>query len=71
MSSKKHNTKLDYEHSLIDIDKIDTSSFQVRKYFDQDKQRELAESIKRDRLLLRGPGSLNAKAPPWPRPGLQ
>ncbi|GAH66686.1 unnamed protein product, partial [marine sediment metagenome] len=43
MSKKKHHINLDYKHSLIDVKKIDPSPFQVRKYFDQDKQRELGE----------------------------
>ncbi len=51
MSKKKHHINLDYKESFIEIDKIDPSPFQVRKYFDEDKQRELAESIKRDGLI--------------------
>ncbi len=51
MSKKQHNIKLGYKHGLIDVNKIDPSPFQVRKYFDEDKQRELAESIKREGLI--------------------
>ena len=52
MSKKKqHNIKLAYKHSPIDVKKIDPSPFQVRKFFDEDKQRELAESIKREGLI--------------------
>jgi len=51
MSKKKHHINLDYKQNFIDIDKIDPSPFQVRKYFDGDKQRELAESIKREGLI--------------------
>ena len=51
MTKKQHNIKLDYKHSLIDVKKIDPSPFQVRKYFDEDKQKELAESIKREGLI--------------------
>ena len=36
MSNNKHTIKLDYEHSLIDVKKIDPSPFQVRKYFAED-----------------------------------
>ena len=51
MTKKQHNIKLDYKHRLIDVKKIDPSPFQVRKYFDEDKQKELAESIKREGLI--------------------
>ncbi len=51
MPKKQPNIKLDYKHSLIDVKKIDPSPFQVRKYFDEDKQKELAESIKREGLI--------------------
>ncbi len=51
MSNKKHTVKLDYEHSLIDVKKIDPSPFQVRKFFDVDELKELAESIKREGLI--------------------
>ena len=33
---------------LIDINKIDPSPFQVRKYFDEDKLKELGESIQQE-----------------------
>ena len=51
MSKKKHHINLDYKQSFIDIDKIDPSPFQVRKYFDQDKLKELGESIQREGLI--------------------
>jgi len=50
MSKKKHNINLDSKQSFIDIDKIDLSPFQVRKYFDQNKLKELGESIQREDL---------------------
>jgi len=51
MSKKKQHINLDYKQSFIDIDKIDPSPFQVRKYFDQDKLKELGESIQREGLI--------------------
>jgi len=36
---------------LIDVEKIDPSPFQQRKYIDEDKLRELAMSIRRDGLI--------------------
>ena len=51
MSKKKHHINLDYKQNFIDIDKIDPSPFQVRKYFDQDKLKELGESIQREGLI--------------------
>ena len=44
MSKKKRNIKLDYEHTLIDVKKIDPSPFQVRKYFDEDKLNSIVTS---------------------------
>ena len=41
MPKKKHHINLDYKHGLIDVNKSDPSPFQVRKYFDQDKLKEL------------------------------
>ena len=38
-------------YKLIDIKKIDPSPFQVRKYFDQVKLKELGESIQREGLI--------------------
>ena len=35
----------------LDLKDIDPSPYQVRKYFDEDKQKELAESIKREGLI--------------------
>ncbi|MBW2575501.1 MAG: ParB/RepB/Spo0J family partition protein, partial [Deltaproteobacteria bacterium] len=51
MPKRQANIKLDYKHRLIDVNEIDPSPFQVRKFFDDDKQKELAESIKRDGLI--------------------
>ncbi len=51
MPKKQHHINLDYEHSLIDVKKIVPSPFQVRKYFDQDKLKELGESIQREGLI--------------------
>ena len=51
MSKKQYKIKLDYKHSLIDVKKIDPSPFQVRKFFAEHKQKELAESIKREGLI--------------------
>ena len=48
---KKHNIKLDYKHNVIDVKKIDPCPFQVRKYFDEDKLKELATSIQREGLI--------------------
>ncbi len=38
MSNKQHNIKLDYIQRVIDVKKIDPSPYQLRKYFDEDKQ---------------------------------
>jgi len=51
MPKKKHHINLDYKHCLIDVNKSDPSPFQVRKYFDQDKLKELGESIQREGLI--------------------
>jgi len=51
LSKKQPNIKLDYKHRLVDVNKIDPSPFQVRKFFDAHKQKELAESIKRDGVI--------------------
>ena len=51
MPKKKHHINLDYKHGLIDVNKSDPSPFQVRKYFDQDKLKELGESIQREGLI--------------------
>jgi len=51
MSNKKHTVKLDYEHGLIDVKKIVPFPFQVRKYFDEAKLKDLGESIQREGLI--------------------
>ena len=51
MPKKQPNIKPDYKHGLIDVNEIDPSPFQVRKFFDDDKQKELAESIQREGLI--------------------
>jgi len=51
MSKKQHNIKLDYIQRVIDLKKIDPSPYQLRKYSDQDKLKELAASIQREGLI--------------------
>jgi len=51
MSKKQHNIELDYIQRVIDLKKIDPSPYQLRKYFDDDKIKELAESIQREGLI--------------------
>jgi ParB family chromosome partitioning protein len=51
MSKKQHNIKLDYKPGVIDINKIDPSPFQCRKFSDEAKLKELAASIDRDGLI--------------------
>jgi len=51
MSKKQPNIKLDYKHRLIDVNKIDPSPFQVRKFFEVDALKELAASIQREGLI--------------------
>ncbi len=51
MSKKQHNIGLDYIHRVIDLKKIDPSPFQLRKHFDEDKLKELSESIQREALI--------------------
>jgi hypothetical protein len=51
MSKKQHNIKLEYKPGVIDINKIDPSPFQCRKFSDEVKSKELAGSIDRDGLI--------------------
>ena len=51
MPKKLKDFKLDYKQTAIDVDKIKPSPFQVRKFFDVDKKKELAGSIQRDGLI--------------------
>ncbi len=51
MSKKQHNIELDNKQRVIDLKKIDPSPFQLRKHFDEDKLKELAESIQREGLI--------------------
>ncbi len=40
-----------YKQSVIDVDKIKPSPYQVRKFFDEDKKKELAGSIQLNGLI--------------------
>jgi len=51
MSKRKHNSDLDYIQRVIDLRKVDPSPYQLRKYFDEDKLKELAASIQREGLI--------------------
>ncbi len=51
MPKKLNDFKLDYQQTVIDVDKIKPSPFQVRKFFDVDKKKELAGSIQRDGVI--------------------
>ncbi|GAG28781.1 unnamed protein product, partial [marine sediment metagenome] len=51
ISKKQHNIGLDYIQRVIDLKKIYPSPYQLRKYFDQDKLKELAASIQREGLI--------------------
>jgi ParB/RepB/Spo0J family partition protein len=51
MSKKPNKTKPAYKQILIDVDKIKPSPYQVRKFFDEGKKKELAGSIQRDGLI--------------------
>jgi hypothetical protein len=44
--------KLDWVQKLIDIRDIDPSPYQRRRYFDEDKLKELAASIQREGLIV-------------------
>ena len=51
MPKKLDDFKLDCEQTVIDVNKIEPSPFQVRKFFDEDKKRGLAGSIQRNGLI--------------------
>ncbi len=51
MAKKQPKIKLDYKLSVIDVDKIKPSPYQVRKFFDEDKKKGLAGSIQQDGLI--------------------
>jgi len=51
MPKKLKDFKLDYKQTAIDVDKIKPSPFQVRKFFDVDKKKELAGSIQQDGVI--------------------
>ncbi len=51
MSKKLNDFMLDYQQAMIDVNKIKTSPFQVRKFSDEDKKKELAQSILTDGLI--------------------
>jgi hypothetical protein len=42
MSKKPNKMKLDHEQTVVDVDKIKPSPFQVRKFSNEDKKKELA-----------------------------
>ncbi|MBT4201324.1 ParB N-terminal domain-containing protein, partial [Desulfobacula sp.] len=45
------NKNYPFSFSMIDIKKIDPSPYQHRKYFDEDRLRELGVSIVKDGLI--------------------
>ena len=49
---KRQSSELDYMIKIIDIEKIDPSPFQRRKYFNEHKLKELAASIQREGLIV-------------------
>ena len=49
--SKKLHSELDYIQGFIDVRKINPSPYQHRRYFDEEKLKELAASIQRDGLI--------------------
>ena len=51
MAKKPNNRKPAYKQSVIDVDKIKPSPYQVRRFFDEDKKKGLAQSIQRDGLI--------------------
>ena len=51
MGKKQPKFKLDYKQSVIDVNKIKPSPYQVRKFFDKGKKKELAGSIQRVGLI--------------------
>lgn len=48
---KRQSSELDYMIKIIDIEKIDPSPFQRRKYFNEHKLKELVASIQREGLI--------------------
>ncbi len=51
MAKKQPKIKLDYKLSVVDVHKIKPSPYQVRKFFDEDKKKGLAQSIRQDGLI--------------------
>jgi ParB family chromosome partitioning protein len=52
MSKKQlHDIKPHYAQRVIDVNKIDPLPYQRRRYFDEDKLKELAASIQREGLI--------------------
>ena len=51
MSKKQHDAEFDYIQSVIDLQKVDPSPYQLRRHFDEDKLKELAASIQREGLI--------------------
>ncbi len=51
MAKKQPKIKLDYKLSVVDVDKIKPSPYQVRKFFDEGKKKGLAGSIQQDGLI--------------------
>ncbi len=51
MPRKLNGFKLDYKQTVFDINKIKPSPFQVRKFFAEDKKKELGGSIQRDGVI--------------------
>ena len=49
--SKKERSEPDYIQSVIDLKNVDPSPYQLRKYFDEHKLKELAASILREGLI--------------------
>ena len=51
MPKKPNDIKPAYKQSVVDVDKIKPSPYQVRKFFDEDKKKGLAQSIQQDGLI--------------------
>ncbi len=51
MSKQLHDIKPHYAQMVIDVNKIDPSPYQRRRYFDEDKLRELGVSIQLEGLI--------------------
>ncbi len=51
MSKKLHDIKPHYAQKVVDVNKIDPSPYQRRRYFDEDKLKELAVSIQLEGLI--------------------